>query len=93
MERFCGHSRAIKIDLKLTGKPFRGCTLWPSDPDVKYNFAKFSHAQQETFRVFGFKSDTAVCWTFSFTGHVQIKSRNRQWLFLGRQIYDISSGK
>ena len=49
MERFCGHSSAIKIDLKLTGKPFPGCTLWP-DPDVNNHFAKFSHAQQETFR-------------------------------------------
>ena len=36
------------MDLKLTGKPFPGCTLWPSDPaDVKYYFAKFSHAQKE----------------------------------------------
>ena len=57
MERFCGHSSAIKIDLKLTGKPFPGCTLWPSDPDVNYHFAKFSHTQQETFRdsFFGLK--------------------------------------
>ena len=57
MERFCGHSNAIKIDLKLTGKPFPGRTLWPSDPDVNYHFAKFSHAQQETFQdsFFGLK--------------------------------------
>ena len=41
-------------------------TSWPSDPDAKYQLAKFGHAQKAKFRdVFGFKSDTTVL-TFTF---------------------------
>ena len=41
-------------------------TLGPSDPDAKYQRAKFGHARKAKSRdSFGFKSDTAVL-TFTF---------------------------
>ena len=39
--------------------------LFTSDPDAKYQLAKFGHAQKAKFRDVGFKSDTAVL-TFTF---------------------------
>ena len=51
---------------KTYHKPvYRSYTSWPSDPVAKYQLAKFGHAQKAKFRVFGFKSDTAVL-TFTF---------------------------
>ena len=43
---------------------YRSCTSRPSDPDAKYQRAKFRHVQKAKF---GLKSDTAVLsFTFSF---------------------------
>ena len=53
VERFSGHCRAIIKELKPV---YRSYTSRPSDPDAKYQLAKFGH---------GFKSDTAVL-TFTF---------------------------
>ena len=54
-------------ELKLTTNPLTGRTLdaYTSDPDAKYQLAKFGHAQKAKFRVFGFESETAVL-TFTF---------------------------
>ena len=51
-------------ELRLTTNGFTGHTLtsWPSDPDAKYQLAKFGHVQKVKF---GFKSDRAVL-TFTF---------------------------
>ena len=44
---------------------YRSYSSRPSDSDAKYYFTKFGHVQNTKFRVFGFKSDTAVL-TFTF---------------------------
>ena len=53
--------------LVVSHKPvYRSYTSRPSDPDAKYQLAKFGHARAESkMMVFGFKSDTAVL-TFTF---------------------------
>ena len=64
-EWFSGHCRAV-IRAKTYHKAVCWLeTSWPSKPVAKYQLAKFGHAQEAKFRVFGFQSDTAVL-TFTF---------------------------
>ena len=49
VEWFSGHCRAIKA--KTYHKPVNRSYTWrPSDPDAKYQLAKFGHAQKAKFR-------------------------------------------
>ena len=50
VEWFSGRCRAIRA--KTYQKPvYRSCTWRPSDPDAKYQLAKFGHAQKAKFRI------------------------------------------
>ena len=61
VEWFSGHCRAETYHNAVC----RSYTSRHSDPVAKYQLVKFGHKQKAKFRVFGFKSDTAVL-TFTF---------------------------
>ena len=65
VKQFSGHRHSVVLLRAKTyhKASYRSCTSRPSDPDAKYQLAKFGHAQKAKFR---FKSDTGV-FTFTFS--------------------------